>query len=204
MQAKSNGVELTVTEQARRAQIVAAAIDTIAELGYSGASFSRIAQRAGLSSTGLISYHFRGKQDLMAEVMRTIMAEFTRYVMQRYDDGTAAGALRVFIEANMDFMREHRNHLLTMLRIHGNQATQDVAAGTEQADADRGKVAALLRGGQDSGEFRDFDADVMAGFILSLRNGVIARLAVEPAFDVTQCAAELITVIELATRKRDQ
>lgn len=34
----------------------------IAELGYAQASFARIAGRAGLSSTRLISYHFAGKR----------------------------------------------------------------------------------------------------------------------------------------------
>ncbi len=37
----------TFTETARRAQIVAAAIDTIAELGYGQASLARIAETAG-------------------------------------------------------------------------------------------------------------------------------------------------------------
>ena len=37
----------TFIETARRAQIVAAAIDTIAELGYGQASLARIAERAG-------------------------------------------------------------------------------------------------------------------------------------------------------------
>ena len=41
----------TVTASARRAQIVTAAIDTIAELGYGNASLARIAKRAGISST---------------------------------------------------------------------------------------------------------------------------------------------------------
>jgi AcrR family transcriptional regulator len=58
---------LTITERARRAQIVTAAIGTIAELDYAGASFKQIAARAGLSSTGLISYHFAGKQELVDE-----------------------------------------------------------------------------------------------------------------------------------------
>ena len=37
-----------------------AAIETIAQAGYRDATFARIAERAGLSSTGLISYHFAG------------------------------------------------------------------------------------------------------------------------------------------------
>lgn len=57
------------TETGRRAQIVAAAIDVIAEAGYRRASFAKIAERAGLSSTGMISYHFDGREDLMREVV---------------------------------------------------------------------------------------------------------------------------------------
>ncbi|MGA9830159.1 MAG: TetR family transcriptional regulator, partial [Trebonia sp.] len=39
----------TFIETARRAQIMAAAIDTIAELGFGQASLARIAERAGTS-----------------------------------------------------------------------------------------------------------------------------------------------------------
>ena len=42
--------------------------EVLAELGYGATSFRRIADRAGLSSTGLISYHFKGKQELVDSV----------------------------------------------------------------------------------------------------------------------------------------
>src|SRR4051794_31947825 len=58
-------------EQARRAQIVQATIDVLAEKGYGGASFARIAQRASISP-GLINYHFRTKDALMRDVLATI------------------------------------------------------------------------------------------------------------------------------------
>ncbi len=43
----------TFTETARRAQIVTAAIDTIAELGFARASFAQIARRPGCPAPGL-------------------------------------------------------------------------------------------------------------------------------------------------------
>lgn len=55
-------------ETARRAQIMAAAIDTIAAAGFAGASFAHIAGKLGISR-GLISYHFAGKDDLVKEVI---------------------------------------------------------------------------------------------------------------------------------------
>ncbi|MQA95092.1 MAG: TetR family transcriptional regulator [Streptosporangiales bacterium] len=45
MQVTPDGPTFTTT--ARRAQIVAATIDTLAELGYGQTTFARIAERAG-------------------------------------------------------------------------------------------------------------------------------------------------------------
>ncbi|MEV0334450.1 TetR/AcrR family transcriptional regulator [Nocardia sp. NPDC050717] len=189
--------EPTAIERARRAQIVRAAIDTIAENGYPRASFSAIAAAAGLSSTGLISYHFASKQNLMTEVIATIMADFTAFVAARTGHGTPAERLADFVTANCTFIREHRNHLVTMLQL------QTVAADTEardrQADSDRAKLAGLLAEGQRAGDFRAFDPDLMAGFILSLRNGVILRAAARPDFDLSACTTELLATIQLAT-----
>lgn len=198
MRAKSGNAEQTVTEQARRAQIVTAAIDTIFELGTAGASFSQIAKRAGLSSTGLISYHFAGRQDLMDAVTTTVLGQFAEFVVAWPNDGTAAGTLRSFLSANIAFMRDHRKHLVAVLHIQNSGSH----AGTEAqpSAADRDKLATLLRGGQSAGEFRDFDCDLMAGFIMSLRNGVLMRLATEPDFDLDACATELLDTVTAATR----
>jgi AcrR family transcriptional regulator len=57
---------------ARRAQIVQAAIETLAEVGYANASLSRIAVRLGISK-GVISYHFAGKDDLIAEIVSQVL-----------------------------------------------------------------------------------------------------------------------------------
>jgi hypothetical protein len=39
----------------------------------------------------------------------------------------------------------------------------------------------------------------MAGFILSLRNGVILRAASQPGFDLAACTDELLTTIQTST-----
>ena len=53
----------------RRAQIVEATIGCLADLGWTQTSYARIAERAGLSSTRLISYHFADKDELMTEIV---------------------------------------------------------------------------------------------------------------------------------------
>src|SRR5579863_10448668 len=96
----------TFTETARRAQIVAAAIDTIAELGYGQASLARIAETAG-TSKGVIIYHFGGKDELLRELVAGVVAGGVAYMEPRVEaEPTGAGKLRAYIESNLAFMRE--------------------------------------------------------------------------------------------------
>ena len=188
---------MSVTEQARRAQIVAAAIDTIAAEGYARASFARIARAAGLSSTGLISYHFASKQDLMDAVVHTVLGEFGAFVTERMNaESGPAGELRAFIVANIAFVKANRTRLLAALAV--------AAAGPDGPDpvleADLRGLAELLRAGQLAGEFREFDVDVMAVAIRSVRDGVLTRLRAEPDLDLDTYTSELVTLFELATR----
>ncbi len=191
---------MSVTEQARRAQIVAAAIDTIAAEGYARASFARIARAAGLSSTGLISYHFASKQELMDAVVRTVLGEFGAFVTERMNaESGPAGELRAFIAANIAFVAANRTRLLAALAV-----ASSTGVGPDGPDpvleADLRGLAELLRAGQRAGEFRDFDVDVMAVAIRSVRDGVLNRLSVEPDLDLDTYTRELVTLFELATR----
>src|SRR6476620_8577347 len=76
----------TVTEQARRAQIIDAAIATIGELGFPKASCAQIAKRARMSSTGLISYHFRNKQDLNDAIVAEVFDRLSRHMHAAMQD----------------------------------------------------------------------------------------------------------------------
>jgi AcrR family transcriptional regulator len=183
----------SVTEQARRAQIVAAAIATIAELDYAETSFKAIAVRAGLSSTGLISYHFRNKQELVDVVFADILERFQGFVSARMGQAGAREELRAFLVANIAFLREHRADMVAFLRIRAHAAVTDGGI----ADSDHVALADLLRQGQEAGEFRVFDPDVMAVFILALRNSVVQRSG---SLDLDVCERELVAAVDLATR----
>jgi AcrR family transcriptional regulator len=54
--------------EGRRAQIVEAALDLLAERGYQGTSLGAIARRVGLSQPGLLHY-FGSKDDLLMEAL---------------------------------------------------------------------------------------------------------------------------------------
>ncbi len=190
----------TFTEAARRAQIVQAAIETIAEAGFRGATFARIARQAGLSSTGLISYHFTGRDELMGEVIAKVIGDIRVFMTGRMAGVTGpAAALRAYIEGNAEFTAAHRAEMKALLEIFLNGGLP-YDTSTEQAALS--PIEAILRAGQRSGEFRAFDPTVMATLIQRAVDGLPFLLAAQPDLDVPAYAAEVVTTFELATRAR--
>jgi AcrR family transcriptional regulator len=195
--------ERTFTETARRAQIVAAAIDTIAELGYGQASLARIAKTAG-TSKGVIIYHFGGKDELIRELVAEVVAGGVAYMEPRIEaEPTGAGKLRAYIESNLAFMRQNRNHMVAIFEIALNARAADGSRLYDVSVQDAGVAALqqLLAYFQGTGEFRaGFDPHVMAMAIRAAINAVPAQLARGSALDVGHHARELADLFHVATR----
>ena len=193
----------TFTETARRAQIVAAAIDTIAELGYGQASLARIAETAG-TSKGVIIYHFGGKDELMRELVAEVVARGVAYMEPQIDaEPTGAGKLRAYLESNLAFMGENRNHMVAIFEIALNARAADGSRLYDVSVQDAGVAALeqLLAYFQGTGEFRaGFDPHVMAMAIRAAINAVPAQLARDPALDVAHHAREIADLFHIATR----
>jgi AcrR family transcriptional regulator len=108
----------TFTETARREQIVRAAVDTLAELGYADTSLGKIAKTAGLSSVGMISYYFAGKAELMGEVVSTVLAAAEEVVAPRVAaEPTALGRFRSYVEASLEYVAAHRSDAVALVEI---------------------------------------------------------------------------------------
>jgi AcrR family transcriptional regulator len=189
----------TIIEQARRDQIIGAAIRTIADLGYARASFAQIAKRAGLSSTGLISYHFKAKKDLDRAIVADIYGRLTRHMGAAMADAAdPQAALVAYIEGLIGFMRADPHALQAMLGV--------VMHGTVAYDADSEReatsgIADILRWGQAEGVFRDFDITVMATTIQRALDGIPLAQATTPDLDLDTYARELVEAFTRATRK---
>jgi TetR/AcrR family fatty acid metabolism transcriptional regulator len=195
--------ERTFTGAARRTQIVAAAIETIAEVGYGQASLARIAQRIGISK-GVIVYHFDSKEDLVKEVIGEVLSKARDYMVPRL---TAASGgrekLRAYIDSNLSFMGEHRSDMIAIAEIA--RGARDPAGGrtfdASSLEAGTAGLTQLLAGFQASGEFRpDFDPRVMAETIRAAIDAVPRRMATKPDLDVDLYRSELAGLFDLATR----
>ncbi|MFD8994129.1 TetR/AcrR family transcriptional regulator [Streptomyces abikoensis] len=198
------GSARTFTEAARRAQIVGAAIEVIAEVGYAKTTFTRIAKQAGLSSTGMISYHFAGKDDLMREVVAEVFRVADGYMVPRIEaQTTASGRLRAFIESNIELLGEFPRHLPAVVEVLGNIRSDDSSMREFCAAMDSlvDTHTHLIREAQEAGEFGEFDPRVMALAIRGAIDGVVTRAAKVPDFDPVACGRELADLFDRATRK---
>jgi AcrR family transcriptional regulator len=194
----------TFTSAARRAQFVAAAIDTIAEVGYARASLGRIAGRVGVSK-GVISYHFAGKDELVREVITDIADRGGAFVYaQAMTLPTAAGRLRAWIESVLGYLAAHRTEAVAFHEIAA-ASRGDAAVGAALARLVTDvtpAVRALFADGQASGEFRtDFDPQAAATAIMAVIDAVPPRMARDPDFDVARYGREVAGLFDAATRR---
>jgi len=184
---------------ARRAQIVAAAIETLAEVGYANTSLARIAARLGISK-GVISYHFAGKDDLIAEIVSQVLQRAWAYIQPRIEARTTGPEmLRAYIESHFEFMRDNPKQLSAVVEIVRATIAGAKSPFTGDRDGAVHMLAELLTRFQAAGDFRaDFDPNAMAIAIRAVIDAAPGRLA-DPAFDIDQYAREAVTSFDRAT-----
>ncbi|PXY22383.1 TetR/AcrR family transcriptional regulator [Prauserella muralis] len=197
------GLGLTVTEQARRAQIIEATIDTVAELGYGRTSFAKIVERAGLSSTRMISYHFRGKDELMLATAGAIVDNQDSFLTERLA-GTRdrVDMLRTWIRAEVAFLGAHPRQARALLEIGTNARSTEGPPLLDAVWRDMrvGRLERQLAQGQREGVFGAFDVEVLALAIRQAIDGVALRLAAEPELDLDTYGRQLADLFSKAAR----
>ncbi|HEU4625464.1 MAG TPA: TetR/AcrR family transcriptional regulator [Steroidobacteraceae bacterium] len=95
--------------EASIARILDAAEQLFAEYGYHGVTLKDVAKRVGISST-LIHYHFKGKESIFEAVWarraplsaRNRLEAMRRYAEEAGDNVTVEGALRAWIDTDLD------------------------------------------------------------------------------------------------------
>ena len=186
----------TMTEQARRTQIVTAAIEVIAASGSRRRASRRSREQAGLSSTGLISYHFANRQELIEEVGRRDPG-VVRRLRARPDQEIEEPA-----EVLHGLRRgEHRvpRRATAPTRPPWSRIAPGRRPGRAGADPIRpGWPTYCARAGRR--QLPEFDPQLVAVFILSIRDGIVRQLELEPDLDLDAVAGSSATR-ELATRK---
>ena len=148
----------------KRARILSAARDLVAESGWSGAQITRVAQRADVA-TGTVYRYWPSKADLCAEIVASVSAYEVGIVAAIADsDENSRDKLEAAIKA---FAR----HALQGRRLAYAMIAEPVDPEVELVRLDyRAQLAhcfeRILRGGIKRGEFSKHDAAVAAACIV--------------------------------------
>ncbi|KDN16028.1 TetR/AcrR family transcriptional regulator [Amycolatopsis rifamycinica] len=196
---------LSPAEAARRAQIIGATIGVLSDLGYRRTTFAKIKERAGLSSTRLISYHFTNKAGLMQAVLSTVVETKNEFLAERtgggLDPADRPGYLRAHIETSVAFLRAYPEcvRALTELAANADDADGWVMTKVLVDDMRVHGLARQLRQGQAEGVFGGFTPEVMAMSVAQAVDGVAAAYAADPSLDLEQYGRELADTFVKAT-----
>lgn len=170
----------TASSAERRAQLIAAAQEVIAELGLSGTTTLAVARRAGLS-VGLISHHFGGKDGLLAATLEHLAEELQdRWLAIQADDALSpAEKLAAIIDGLFHPEIATQKKIAVWFAFFGDagyRALYREMAGdfdTERGMAIEGLCRKLAAG-------RDVDAEAVATSVEALADGLWLSMMLYP------------------------
>jgi AcrR family transcriptional regulator len=168
-------------EEERRSQILWATIECVAEMGIEGSTMKSIAQRAGVS-TGLLTYYFRDKNDLMKSALafgHQMVGERTRSL--RDASGDQEGLRPIFKAGLVE--KPPRVPPLSFWIEYWAHSTRDpelMEFRAERIARFRQNWAARVRSGIEGGEFRsDIDPLLAADMLQALLDGLQLKVALD-------------------------
>jgi len=190
--------------EARRAQIVEAAIKTLDEVGYVQASLAQIAKRAGIS-TALISYHFSDKEDLMNHVLVRLLESSTSYILEKVRQRSTPGEkLDTFILASLAYQGTHPAHNSALIEIIFNARTPDKIPYYKLSDDEEEplllELQQILKTGQETGVFGVFNIDVMSSLIQGAIGEYMLSTSITKKVDLEMYSSELVKIVHQALK----
>ncbi|WP_312110634.1 TetR/AcrR family transcriptional regulator [Brevibacillus reuszeri] len=198
---KEKGRQSFIAE-ARREQIIEAAIKTLDDIGYVKASLAQIAKNADIS-TGLISYHFSDKSDLMNHLLTNLLERSTTYILERVGkEDTPQKKLHAFIVASLAYQGTHRERNIALLEIIFNARTPDnipyYKLSDDQEDLIMKELRQILHDGQEQGVFGNFNIEVMCNLIQGGIGEYTLNNSITKKVDLETYSIELTNIIEKA------
>lgn len=192
-------------DEARRAHLVRCAIDAIGELGLRRASLAEIGRRSGLSKAAIF-YHFTGRDDLIRQVVATVLIRGAEYMAARSAGLDApAEQLRAYIESNVEYIASHRDDVKVLTAIALDFIDDDGASKLENNasvyDLSLAPLRDILGRGQQQRVFAEFDTRTMAMTIRAAIDAIGPQLTVIPDLDLAGYARELSALFDRATRR---
>jgi AcrR family transcriptional regulator len=191
----------TFIEQARRRQIVDAAVATVAEQGFGAASLAAIARTAGVSK-GVISYHFSGKEELMEACVERVYTGIAERIVPKLEGLAALDMIREHILAVAHDGMTHRNEILAVGEIVTHLRTKDGSLRYTVRDNEGlyGGLEYMYAAAVEEGVAREFDHRVMAVTVQASLDAMFGYWAARPEHDLMAHAEQLADLVVAAVR----
>ncbi len=169
--------------EARRAQILAAALRCFSEKGYHEATMDDLAREAGLSK-GSLYWHFKSKSEVFAGLSDAYALELVQAwdaLATSHDGGTIELLGRVG-ELSIETLTSHGELLRAWAEFIVHREVQESFAAIYRES--RGRLGEWIRRGIDAGELRPVDPESLAASLTALVEGLLLQTLVDPDFEV--------------------
>jgi len=115
MSVNADPVKAAMTE-ARRNQILDAAVEVFAEKGFDQATVKDVAKTAGVAD-GTIYNYFKNKKDLLASMISRFaeIGQFTGQTVHLSEDADPEQILRFVVQNRLDLLEKHQTHIQAVL-----------------------------------------------------------------------------------------
>ena len=198
----------TFTRSARRAQIVACAIEVIAEVGFTHASIRKIADRVGIAMSAVL-YHFGTKDNLVEAIIEHLYATMLTSVAPAVQaQHTASGKLEAYIRSSIEYFGTHRVALLALDSLGTSYVPGD-GRRFQQLGLSPHIVeqlgaldpSTILSAGRRDCDFGDFPVESTAMALRGAVTAVVENVLRDSSYDATGYAEDLIEIFGRIVRK---
>ena len=185
-------------DHVRRPEILAAAAAVIRERGLENARVADVAEAAGTSAASVL-YWFSSKAELLKEALTSAEERF--YAELAEDLGRIESARERLVHIVESGAGDGDYDAALWMELWA-KALRDEELAETRAELDgrwRGTIAAVVREGQESGEFRLVDPEEFAVLLAALLDGLAVQIALEDA----QVTSERVRDLALKLAERE-
>jgi AcrR family transcriptional regulator len=165
--------------EAKRAELLKAAVSVIAREGFAGASLRKVAQRAGCT-TGAVTYYFANKEAMVIAVAESLFDQFDVLLGK----GQHRIDVRVGLQRWLDWINSSDPEpwqAAFQLLAHARHEPAFAALYRQRYARYRVALTAILVRGQERGVIRrDIPADLLADQLSAMGDGWMLMFPVEP------------------------
>ncbi|WP_231972222.1 TetR/AcrR family transcriptional regulator [Nocardiopsis alborubida] len=188
--------KLTLTEQARRAQLIDVTVRLIAEHGDAATSLARIAEAAGITKAAVL-YHFRSKDALVRAAHESALTGLVEHVGRAVESADAEQAPAAYIRSMVGYLRDHPGHTRVVIAAVSDDDRRSSERWRPLADL---MAAARRARGTDSGTegpaLEGTDLRTMALIVGGGIDAIVAEHLDHPDYDPLAAAEELVTMLD--------